>query len=595
MRCKARWGAVGLLAVVAMAAVGLALAPRGEGASSGGNGMIAYAHRVPGFANEWSVHTINPDATGDATLLDGGANRVWSPDGNKILFNRFPVFGFADVYVSNANGTGEQQLTSGFPAWSASWSPDGTRIAYKHASAANSASGEIWTMSADGSDKKQITNDGFAKFQLSWGMTPSGSKIAYVGARPDGWGMFTINPDGSGFTRLTGVSSALAFRALGPVDWSPDGTKIAFNSESAFITACGITVAPKDIYVYNALSNTVANVSNTVTWEGPHEESPAWSPDGTKIAFAAVSRTCNNGQATATPAAIFTMNAGGGGVTQLTTPPIVGTEFGSIQTYDGGPAWQPCGTGTASCLSVARPKAQSITFAPLPARTYGDPDFTVSATASSGLLVAFAGSGGCTVTGAMVHLTGAGSCTVTASQAGNGSYTAAPSVAQTFSIAKASQTIDFGSLANKTFGDADFKVSASASSGLPVSFAASGTCTLASATVHLTGAGSCTVRATQPGNANYGAAPIVSQTFSIAPKRALTPPSSSCKVPRVVGKRLAEAKSAIKRKHCRTGRVRYAYSGKVKRGTVIAQSRRPGKSVPAGTRVNLVVSRGRKG
>ena len=49
--------------------------------------MIAYSHRVPGFANEWAM--INPDATGDATLRDGAA-RQWSPDGNKILFNRFP-------------------------------------------------------------------------------------------------------------------------------------------------------------------------------------------------------------------------------------------------------------------------------------------------------------------------------------------------------------------------------------------------------------------------------------------------------------------------------------------------------------------------
>ena len=237
----------------------------------------------------------------ETTLVTGGANGPWSPDGNKLLFSRFPSFGSADIYAVNTDGSGEQQLTSGFPAWSPSWSPDGTRIAYKKSSASNSASGEIWTMNADGTDKKQITNDGLGKFQLSWGMSPSGSKIAYAGFRaPEGWGMFTINPDGSGLTRLTGVPSALAFRLTGPIDWYADGTKIVFSSESALINACGISVAPEDIYVYSVLTNTTVKVSNTSAWEGSHEFSPAWSPDGSKIAFSAVTRACDNGTATST-------------------------------------------------------------------------------------------------------------------------------------------------------------------------------------------------------------------------------------------------------------------------------------------------------
>jgi WD40-like Beta Propeller Repeat len=165
-------------------------------------------------------------------------------------------------------------------------------------------------MNADGTDKKQITNDGLGTFQLSWGMSPSGSKIAYAGVRaPEGWGMFTINPDGSGLTRLTGVPSAPAFRLTGPIDWSPDGTKIVFSSESPLINGCGISVDPEDIYVYTVLTNTTVKVSNTSAWEGPHEFSPAWSPDGSKIAFSAVVRACDNGRATSTAEAIYSMNA----------------------------------------------------------------------------------------------------------------------------------------------------------------------------------------------------------------------------------------------------------------------------------------------
>ena len=97
---------------------------------------------------------------------------------------------------------------------------------------------------------------------------------------------------------------------------------------------------------------------------------------------------------------------------------------------------------------------QTITFGPLTDKTYGDADFTVSATASSGLQVSFSASGSCTVSGSTVHLTGAGSCTITASQAGNGSYNAAPDVPRTFSIGKAALTITAADK-TKTYGAAN--------------------------------------------------------------------------------------------------------------------------------------------
>jgi hypothetical protein len=82
---------------------------------------------------------------------------------------------------------------------------------------------------------------------------------------------------------------------------------------------------------------------------------------------------------------------------------------------------------------------------------------------------------------------------------------------------KGNQTINFGALPNKTFGDADFGVSATASSNLAVSFTASplSVCTISGSTVHLTGAGSCTITAKQAGDSNYNAAPDVPQTFTI--------------------------------------------------------------------------------
>jgi beta-lactam-binding protein with PASTA domain len=63
-------------------------------------------------------------------------------------------------------------------------------------------------------------------------------------------------------------------------------------------------------------------------------------------------------------------------------------------------------------------------------------------------------------------------------------------------------------------------------------------------------------------------------------------------VPKVVGKRLPAARRAITRARCRVGRVRRARSLKAS-GRVLSQNPRAGLSRPRGTRIHLVVSRGR--
>src|SRR5262249_23676188 len=74
-------------------------------------------------------------------------------------------------------------------------------------------------------------------------------------------------------------------------------------------------------------------------------------------------------------------------------------------------------------------------------------------------------------------------------------------------VLQASQTITFAALPDKTFGDADFSVSATGgASGQSVTFTASGQCSVTGTLVHLTAAGSCSITAHQPGNANYAAA-----------------------------------------------------------------------------------------
>ncbi len=165
---------------------------------------------------------------------------------------------------------------------------------------------------------------------------------------------------------------------------------------------------------------------------------------------------------------------------------------------------------------------QSINFAAVNNTTFGASDFTINATATSGLTVSLTVvSGNCTLSSptspSNVHITGAGSCSITASQGGNGNFNSAVDVTRTFNIAKATQVITFALIANMTFGDADFDVSATGGgSGNAVTFAATGNCTVSGNTVHITAAGSCTITASQTGNSNYDPAADVSRSFNIA-------------------------------------------------------------------------------
>ena len=370
--------------------------------------------------------------------------------------------------------------------------------------------------------------------------------------------------------------SATASSGL-PVAFSAGGNCFIANGALVrFTTAgtCTVTASQPGGLNYNAApavsrTFTITKVQQSIIF-GPLADQTYGDPDFTVTAsesltlpvqFAASgSCTVNGTTVHLTGAGSCTITASGEGNVDYDAPPDVSRTF-----------------------AIAK-AGQSISFGPVANTTYGAPDFDVSASASSGQPVSFAGRGNCTVSAASVHISGAGSCEVTASQRGDANHAAAANVSRSFTIGQASQTIAFGPLANKPYGDPDFAVAATASSGLAVSFAAGGNCTVSGAIVHLSGAGSCTITASQTGNANYKAALEVSRVFAIAP--------APCTVPNVVGKRVASAKMTIAKRHCRAGKVGHAYSRKHKQGLVISQSRRPGRVLSAGSKIDLVVSRG---
>ena len=373
---------------------------------------------------------------------------------------------------------------------------------------------------------------------------------------------------------LSGVTAVAAgyFHSLA---LKSDGTVVAWGCAIDNVGQCSVPNGLSGVTAISAgLHHSVALVeltNQTITF-GPLANKTYGDPDFS------VSATASSGLA-------VSFAASGNCTVSGVTVHLTGAGSCTVTASQPGDANYNPATAVSRTFAIAKAD-QSLSFDSLANKTYGDPDFSISGAASSALAISFAPSGNCTVSGAVVHLTGAGSCTITASQGGNANYNSAPDVSQTFAIVTASQTISFGPLANKTYGAPDFGVSATASSGLPVSFSANGNCTMSAAAVHLTGAGSCTVTASQAGDANYKAAPDVSRSFSVAP--------APCRVPNVVGRGVATAKLAIARRHCRTGKVGYAHSSKRKRGIVLSQSRRPGRVLPARSKIDLVVSRGRR-
>jgi uncharacterized protein len=166
--------------------------------------------------------------------------------------------------------------------------------------------------------------------------------------------------------------------------------------------------------------------------------------------------------------------------------------------------------------------SQTITFDAPADRAVNSGSFTANAQASSGLAVSFSGDTPtvCTVTPqGSVTLVAVGFCRLTASQAGDSVFAAASAATRSFNVTAVllAQTISFGALADRMVDSGSFTISATASSGLPVSFASltPAVCSVNGRTVALLAVGSCSVQASQVGNASYAAATPVVRPFNV--------------------------------------------------------------------------------
>ena len=164
--------------------------------------------------------------------------------------------------------------------------------------------------------------------------------------------------------------------------------------------------------------------------------------------------------------------------------------------------------------------SQYITFPEISTKRYGDPMFSLGATATSGLPVTYTCSNSSVATvssSGLVTNLGVGTSTITASQSGNFEWNPAITVIRTLTVEKGNQLISFGLLPNRTTDDAPFTLSAFSNSDLPISYSSSDTsvATVVGNTVTLMGAGTTTITATQTGNSNWNEATPINRTLQV--------------------------------------------------------------------------------
>lgn len=309
---------VGICAAFALVATATAFATlRGE------RGRIAFddGRTFPSL-----IGSMKPDGTDVQILSENGDHWPrWSPDGSKIVFfsTRTPDGsdnGPAEIFVMNADGSGQTQLTFNDQEDQVpTWTPDG-RIVWSHRT--GPGQWDLWIMNADGSDQQQLTSLDGAELWPS--VSPQGNRVVFAGTQVEGrFHLFTMRIDGSDVRQITSDEH----EDWAP-DWSPTGNDIVFTREYlAPQTSAGVD---ENLFIVHADGTNLRQITNR---PDRVEIFPVWAPDGKALLYPAI--TDWFGPNWDTWLTVYDLKSG--------TEARVGED-----NRGGAPSWQPIGHGNNS-------------------------------------------------------------------------------------------------------------------------------------------------------------------------------------------------------------------------------------------------------
>jgi TolB protein len=251
------------------------------------NGRIAFtSFRVdppPGLQRSGDIFTVNPDGTDTRRLTtnpEADRQPDWSPDGRSIAYAIRKPGEPVNYEVSRmtAAGTGHRRLTT-TPAGEASsqpaWLPDGSGILYRRSGSGLVSS--IWQMGPLGEQPRiRVAPPRSALYPSA---SPDLRRLTFTDIRsPTGdtdRAIVVTAADGSGLTTLFDVPGAYDSAPA----WSPDGSMIAFESNADV----GGANPEGDMEIWTMHADGTGAIQ--LTHNAAHDEGPAWSPDGKLLAY----------------------------------------------------------------------------------------------------------------------------------------------------------------------------------------------------------------------------------------------------------------------------------------------------------------------
>jgi Tol biopolymer transport system component len=266
-------------------AIPITVDPGYEGSPAWCGDWIAFESDRSGNNDIWMI----PDTGGDATRItctptDEGWGMTWSPDCLEMAFIRS---GYSwDLWALPAAGScppshPARQITFGFDyILDPDWSPDGNTIVFD---GAGIYGGGICIVPAAGGAATQLPIyiiPGAYAYYLYPCWSPDGSEIAFAGGTSDPphgppYGIYVVSAAGGEASLVTEANGSFLTEGI-PLfpAWSPDGSRIAFSTWSGPPSHGNIWVVPA-----------TGGPAIQVTSDPADDSWPCWSPDGSQIAF----------------------------------------------------------------------------------------------------------------------------------------------------------------------------------------------------------------------------------------------------------------------------------------------------------------------